>query len=183
MRELALNVMDIAQNSIAAEASLIEIAVCEDNKEKTLSISINDNGKGMTEDQVKSVVDPFYTTRKTRSVGLGIPLFKMAAEMTGGNFKIDSKKGVGTKVIATFKTDNIDMTPLGDINSTISLLIRCNPDRDFIYKRVYNGRTFDLDTRKLREILEDVPLDSTEVMTFIDEYLKENTQDIFGGAE
>ena len=183
MRELALNVMDIAQNSIVAEASLIEITVCEDNKEKTLSISISDNGKGMTEDQVKNVVDPFYTTRKTRSVGLGIPLFKMAAEMTGGNFKIDSEKGVGTKVIAKFKTDNIDMTPLGDINSTISLLIRCNPDRDFIYKRVYNGKTFDLDTRKLREILEDVPLDSTEVMTFIDEYLKENTQDIFGGAE
>ena len=123
MRELSLNVLDIAQNSIAAGASLTEILVKEDTKEKTLLIGIYDNGKGMTPEQVENVKDPFFTTRTTRKVGMGIPLFKLAAEQTGGSFTITSQVGVGTRVDALFKTDSIDFTPLGDMASTIATIV------------------------------------------------------------
>ena len=107
MRELSLNILDIAQNSIVAGASLTEILVKEDTVKNELLIGIYDNGKGMTEEQVRNVQDPFFTTRTTRKVGMGIPLFKMAAEQTGGSFTITSQVGVGTKVEALFKTDSI----------------------------------------------------------------------------
>ena len=99
MRELSLNVLDIVQNSITAKATLIKIELIEDINNDILKINIFDNGKGMTDEQIKSVTDPFYTTRTTRKIGLGIPLFKMAAEMSGGSFKIESTVGVGTKFI------------------------------------------------------------------------------------
>ena len=98
MRELSLNVLDIAQNSVSANASLIEIELIESTKKNELLIGIYDNGKGMTPEQVQSVRDPFFTTRTTRKVGMGIPLFRMAAEMTGGRLDIESQVGVGTKV-------------------------------------------------------------------------------------
>ncbi|MEG1427498.1 MAG: sensor histidine kinase, partial [Oscillospiraceae bacterium] len=102
MRELSLNICDIAQNSISAGASRITIAIDEDLSADRVEIFIGDNGRGMTEEQVKSVCDPFYTTRTTRPVGLGIPLFKMEAEMTGGSLSIGSKPGVGTELRAVF---------------------------------------------------------------------------------
>ncbi len=133
MRELSLNVMDIAQNSISAGASLITITVVETRPGDTLSISVEDNGKGMSEETVKKVIDPFYTTRTTRSVGLGVPLFKMEAEMTGGSFTIQSELGVGTNLTAVFKPSSVDMIPLGDINGTVQLLISCNPRVGFYF--------------------------------------------------
>ena len=123
MRELSLNVLDIAQNSIKANASLIEIELSESTEKKELLIGIYDNGKGMTPEQVQSVTDPFFTTRTTRKVGLGIPFFKMAAEMTEGSFEIESEVGVGTRVSAVFRTDHLDFTPVGDMCSTIVILI------------------------------------------------------------
>lgn len=183
MRELSLNVMDIVQNSISAGASLTQIVVEELSAQDTLTIRVADNGRGMTAQQVAHVIDPFYTTRTTRKVGLGVPLFKMEAEMTGGSFSIDSEPGVGTTVTAVFKPSSIDMIPLGDINSTVALLIRCNPDRDFRFQRSVDGKSFDLDTRELREVLGgDVPLDSQDVMDWVEAYLKEQTDLLFGGA-
>ena len=112
MRELSLNVMDVAQNSITAGASLIEILVEEDRQKGELVIFIIDNGKGMSEEQVQRVIDPFYTTRTTRKVGLGVPFFKMEAEMTGGDFSIQSQLGKGTTVRARFVTSHVrNMTP------------------------------------------------------------------------
>ena len=105
MRELSLNVMDIVQNSVRAGASLITVQVAESKKHDTLTITITDNGCGMSAEQVKSVIDPFFTTRTTRKVGLGVPLFKMEAEMTGGSFQIDSEKGKGTKVTYELEID------------------------------------------------------------------------------
>lgn len=134
MRELSLNVLDIAQNSISANASLIEIEIIGDTVKKELLIGIYDNGKGMTPEQVRNVQDPFFTTRTTRKVGMGIPLFKLAAEQTGGSLCIESEVGVGTKVKAILKTDSIDYTPLGDIDSTVIMLITMNTDRNFIYR-------------------------------------------------
>lgn len=181
MRELSLNVLDIAQNSIAAAAALIRIEVIENTAEKTLTIGIYDDGKGMTEEQVQSVLDPFYTTRTTRKVGMGIPLFKMAAEQTGGSLSIASKAGLGTNVKAVFKTDSVDFTPLGDMASTITTLVSMNTDRDFLYRHRVDDQEFILDTAELREILGGVPLSEPSVIQWIREFLKENTELLYGG--
>ena len=176
MQEISLNILDVAQNSISAKASLVSILI--DTVEKMMTVIIEDNGCGMTDEQVRRVTDPFYTTRKTRSVGLGVPLFKMAAEMSGGEFEIKSEVGKGTTVKAVFDTSNVDCMPLGDINATISSLIQLNPDIDFRYRRSVDGREFELDTRQLREILSGVPLNTPEVTVFIADFLKENTTEI-----
>lgn len=178
MRELSLNVLDIAQNSIKANASLIEIELTESTVNKELLIGIYDNGKGMTSRQLQSVTDPFFTTRTTRKVGLGIPFFKMAAEMTGGSFEIESEVGIGTRVRAVFKTDHVDFTPVGDMCSTIVILITMNLDVDFVYKRSLDSKQFTVDTRQLREILGDVPLNEPSIASWITDYIKENTKQL-----
>ncbi len=182
MRELSLNVMDVAQNSVRAEASLVILTVTESDREDKLVISIEDNGCGMTEEQVASVIDPFFTTRTTRKVGLGVPLFKMSAEQTGGSFSIESELGKGTKTTASYVKSHVDMTPLGDINSTVSILIRCNPDIDFVFIHSTDIGSFTLDTRELREVLGDVSLDTPDVIEWISEFLKEQTEIIYGGV-
>lgn len=189
MRELSLNVMDVAQNSISAGASLITLTVVEDVPADTLSITLEDNGRGMSPETVQKVIDPFYTTRTTRSVGLGVPLFKMEAEMTGGSFRIDSQLGVGTTLTAVFKPSSVDMIPLGDINGTVQLLISCNPKLDFVFRRVLRDgegrqREFDLQTAELRQVLgEDVPLDTPDVVLWIKDYLAEQTAQLFESTE
>ena len=178
MRELSLNVLDIAENSVAANASLCEIEIVESTEAKELFIGIYDDGKGMTEEQVRSVKDPFFTTRTTRKVGMGVPLFKMAAEMTGGSFDIESKVGVGTKVKATFKTDHLDFTPLGDMCSTVVLLITMNTHMDFLYSYKIDEKKFTLDTRQLKEILGDVPLNEPSISNWIKDYINQNTNQL-----
>ncbi len=188
MRELSLNVMDIAQNSISAGASLITLEVEEDLTRDLLRISVKDNGRGMTPEQVQNVTDPFYTTRTTRNVGLGVPLFKMEAEMTGGHFTIDSTVGVGTDLTAVFHPSSVDMIPLGDINGTVQLLVTGNPERDFLYSRRYKDhggeRGFTLDTRELREVLGgEVALNAPEVVLWVKDYLEEQTHYVLTGEE
>lgn len=182
MEELSLHILDLAQNSITAGASLIEIAVEEQPPDDTLAITIRDNGAGMTEEQVKRAADPFYTTRRTRSVGLGLPLFKMAAELTGGSFSLSSVKGKGTEVRSVFGLSSIDRAPLGDLNGTVLLLIRCNPSVDFVYTRVCGTKSFQLDTRRVREILGEVPLNDREVTAFLRKYLREGESEMEGGV-
>ena len=181
MQEISLNILDIAQNSVAAGAATIGITVDEQPESDLLTVTVEDDGCGMTEEQVRAVTDPFYTTRKTRKVGLGVPLFKMAAEMSGGRFRIDSRKGSGTAVAATFALSNIDRMPLGDINGTILLLISCNPSLTIIYRRVYGGREFTLDTREIKKKIGDVPISNGEVLEWIKEYLAENEKETAGG--
>jgi hypothetical protein len=176
MRELSLNVMDVAQNSITAGAGLVTISVEEGAGR--LAITIEDDGCGMTAEQVERVQNPFYTTRTTRDVGLGVPLFKMASEMTGGSFSIRSEKNVGTVVRAEFDAGHIDMTPLGDMNATLLLLISCNPNLDFLYRRVKDGKEFALDTREIRAVLEGVPLDSPDVVAWIKDSLAEGEGEV-----
>ena len=183
MRELSLNVMDVAQNSVRAQASLIRIDVTESDREDNLTISISDNGCGMTDEQVQQVIDPFFTTRTTRKVGLGVPLFKLSAEQTGGSFEIRSKVGEGTVTTASYVKSSVDMTPLGDITSTVKILIQCNPQIDFIFTHSTDEGSFALDTRELREVLGDVSLDTPDVLEWIADYLEENTHNIHGGAE
>jgi len=174
MRELSLNIMDVAQNSVSAGASLIEIDLAEQTADSLLTITITDNGRGMTEDELGRVTDPFYTTRTTRDVGLGVPFFKMSSEMTGGSFSIKSAPGVGTTVTARYRTDHIDMTTVGDMNETVLLLIFSSPHLDWLYNRTCDGAGFTLDTRQLREVLgDDVPLNDNDVAAWIREYLAE----------
>lgn len=168
-----MNVLDIVQNSISAGASLIGIEVAEDTEKDRLAIVIEDNGRGMTEEQVRAVTDPFYTTRTTRRVGLGVPFFKMAAEMTGGGLRIESQPGKGTRLTAEFVLSSIDCMPLGDMNGTIKTLIQMNPNLDFVFRREKNAEIHTLDTRELREILGDVPLNDPEVMEWITGNLEE----------
>lgn len=177
MKELSLNVLDISENSVKANATLVEIRLTD--KADSLTISITDDGTGMTDETRRSVIDPFYTTRTTRKVGLGIPLFKEAAEQTGGRLTITSRHisefpdSHGTTVTAFFNKNHIDFAPLGDIVSTLVTLIQGHPTTDFLFIHEMDGGTVSLDTRQLREILEDVPLDNFEVLTWISENLKE----------
>ena len=178
MTEISLNILDIAENSVSAKASLTEITVEIDTAGDSLTVIIKDDGCGMTPEQVERVTDPFYTTRTTRKVGLGVPFFKMAAESSGGTFKIDSKPGEGTVIEAVFGLSNIDRMPLGDMSQTMHDLIVYHPDTDFYYRYSVDGRSFDLDTREMRAILGDVPLDSPEVSAYIKDLLIENKQEV-----
>ena len=182
MKELSLNILDIAENSTKAKAKLVEIAITE--TDGSLSIRITDDGVGMTEETLLSVSDPFYTTRTTRKVGMGIPLFRFAAEQTGGNLSITSthidldKDGHGTTVIATFNKKHIDFTPLGDVISTVTTLIQGHPNVDFLFTHSVCGGCVSLDTREIRAILEDVPLDTFEVLLWIKDNLEEQYKEL-----
>ncbi len=177
MKEISLNILDIAENSVKAGATLTEITVNE--TDDTLTLKISDNGCGMTAQTLKAVTDPFYTTRTTRKVGMGLPLLKMEAEQTGGKFAITSKaeneypESHGTKVTAVFNKKHIDYTPLGDVASSIVTLIQGHPDTDFLFTHKYGSKSVALDTRELRAVLEDVPLNSYEVLDFINNFLRE----------
>ena len=177
MKELSLNILDIAENSVKAEATLTEITV--DETDSTLTITIKDDGYGMTEETVKTVTNPFYTTRTTRNVGLGIPLLILSAEQTGGYVSISSKKADakdpshGTCVIAHYNKNHIDFTPLGDVISTVTTLIQGHPDTDFLFIHRKGGEEVNLDTRAVKEVLEGVPIDTFEVLIWIKENLTE----------
>ena len=182
MTEISLNILDVAENSTRAGASLVELSVSADTAADTLAVTIKDNGCGMTKEQIAHVTDPFFTTRKTRKVGLGVPFFKYAAESTGGSFSIESEPGRGTAVTAAFGLSHIDRMPLGDINSTVETLITCHPNIDFLYTYRYNEASFTLDTRSFREILGNIPFDTPEIAAYISEYLSENKLETDGGA-
>jgi len=181
MKELSLNILDIAENSVKAGATLTEILLVETHG--TLTITVKDDGCGMTDDVLKSVTDPFYTTRTTRRVGLGIPLFKLSAEQTGGTLTITSKiddgktADHGTQISATYNKNHIDFTPLGDVTSSIITLIQGHPDTDFLFIHKNEEAEVRLDTRELREVLEDVPLNSFEVLVWIEENLREQYEE------
>lgn len=174
MEELSLHILDIVQNSITAGAKLIDVAVVEDSESDELTITVTDNGKGMPEDMVRNVTDPFTTGRTTRRVGLGIPLLKLATEMTGGGMSIESEVGKGTKISATFGLSHIDRQPLGDMASTMHQLIIMNENTDFLYTHKVDSNEFILDTRQVKELLGGVSLSTHEVMVWLLEYLKEN---------
>lgn len=162
---------------------MVTITVDADFTSDRLSIVIDDNGCGMTPQQVEQVTDPFFTSRTTRKVGLGVPFFKLAAESTGGSFTIRSEPGVGTTVTAVFVLSHIDRMPLGDINTTIHTLVIYHPETDFVYRYRYNDRSFTLDTREFRQVLGDIPFDSPEISAYIMDYLSENKLETDGGAQ
>jgi anti-sigma regulatory factor (Ser/Thr protein kinase) len=167
LRELSLHLIDIAENGIAAGADLIIIKLSERKKENLLEVSIIDNGRGIPQDLLKNVVDPFFTTKTTRRIGLGLSLFKEAAARCDGEFRINSEEGTGTEVFASFKLDHIDLAPMGDIAGSITCLIVGNQDVDFLYVHEVDGKAFNLDTREIKRELDGVPINEPEVVKFI----------------
>ena len=181
MTELSLNVLDIAQNSIVAEATLIEIDVEEDSDSNRIIIRVKDNGKGMSEDFLKAVEDPFITTRTTRKIGLGISFLKEAAEMTGGHISLESELGVGTTITAVFIMDHLDRQPIGSLTETIIILVTLNTEIDFIIRYKVNEDEFVFSTQEVKELLgEDVSLNSPQVVVFLTEYVSEHIQSLSG---
>lgn len=181
MKELSMNVLDIAKNSVKAGASLIGISIQE--SDGLLTLTITDDGCGMKDEMLRTVIDPFCTTRTTRKVGLGIPLLKLAAEQTGGEVRITSRhedeypETHGTEVVATFYQTHIDYTPMGDIVSTVTTLIQGSPEIDFTFLHVTDQFRVSLDTRELRGILgEEIPLGEPEIIRWIAQYLNEQYQ-------
>jgi hypothetical protein len=178
MKDLSLHILDIVQNSTRANASLVEILVEEDTRKNFMSITIKDNGKGMSPEMVAKVEDPFVTSRTTRKVGLGIPLFKQSAVQGGGGVHISSAIGVGTTVVATFQTDNIDTPPWGDLPGVVAMLSSGNPDVNFVYEHSYNGNRYTFDTRDVKTILGDMPIYDPQIVNFLKLMIAENLDEI-----
>lgn len=185
MEDLSLHILDISENSIRAGATEIGIEIVENVKENILLIEIHDNGKGMSEEMVKQVSDPFFTTKTTRRIGLGIPFLIQAARETMGDVDIKTGKGKGTTITARFQYNHIDRKPLGDMEKTMSVLIASNPDIDFSFHHIRNNRSFTLKTAEIRKKLEGIPINAPQVIKYIKddirEWLNETKSIIVGG--
>ena len=175
MEDLSLHILDIAENSIRADAKKIEIVIVRDLEQDLLRVEVNDDGRGMDRDTLSRVQDPFYTTKKKKT-GLGIPLLAQAAEQSGGKLTIASAPGKGTRVTATFPWSNVDRPAIGRMAETLLMLIAGHPEPDFVYEEREGGRVFRLDTRELKNDLDDVPINSSGVLEAIRELLKEQVK-------
>ncbi|NLM43097.1 MAG: sensor histidine kinase [Clostridiales bacterium] len=182
MKELSLHVLDIVQNSIAADANLITIRIVEKITTDRLVIEIADNGRGMDNEMVQKIKDPFVTGRKIRKVGLGIPLLHKACTRCGGDMVIESELGKGTKILCWFIYSHIDRAPLGNMIDTILTIIMTNPEIDIVYTHNYEGKEIQLDTREIKKIMGEVPINQPQVLSWMKEYLKESFNSLYGGA-
>ena len=173
MRELSLHILDALENSVEAGATRIELRIEEDLPKDRLTITITDNGHGMSEELAKKVLDPFVTTRSTRHVGLGLPLFAAAAERCAGELRIQSQPGVGTTVVATFQHSHIDRAPLGDLPGSLMAVMLPERPVDIYYKHIVGDRDFEMDTAEIRRLLEGVPLAHPRVREWLESTLTE----------
>lgn len=179
MKELSLHILDIVMNSVKAKSKLIEISIYESNMENLIKINIKDNGIGMDSETLKNVTNPFYTTRTTRKVGLGIPLLKEAAERSNGYFKIISRLNIGTEIECTFEKNNIDRAPIGNIGDTMMVLINSLEDCEMIYKHVINDKEFIFSTIQIKELLDGANIKDNNVIIWIKEYINENIKELY----
>ncbi len=178
MKDLSYHILDIVRNSLNAGASVIETIITENSHTGVLALTIRDNGHGMSKNMVERASDPFFTTSVTKKVGLGIPLLKQNAELTGGTVTMESAKNQGTKVMAIFNSDHIDMIPRGDLALTFRNLISGNPDRDIIFRYRLDEDGFDLDTADIRRELEGINLNTREVLDHITEFIRDNLAEL-----
>ncbi len=171
MKELSLHILDIAMNGIKAGASALQLTLSQ--KGGVLTVTITDNGCGMDEQTLARLSDPFFTTRTTRKVGMGVPLYRLAAQQTGGDVEIQSEVGKGTCLTAVFHTDHIDCAPLGDITQTVLTIIQGYPAVDLVFRHEIGGQAVELDTGLLKQQLDGVPIQSFEILQWIQEYITE----------
>lgn len=178
MRDISLHILDIVQNSLAAEARHVWITVCEDSVKDRLTVVIKDDGKGMDQETVRKVVDPFYTTRKTRKVGLGLPLLQANTEACDGNLTIVSAPEEGTTIEAVFRLTHIDRPPLGDMAVTLVSLFSGSPEVDFFYCHQCNEKIFHCSTLEIKEELGGLAINHPEVLAWLKEYLEEQEAEL-----
>lgn len=178
MQDFSLHILDLVENSINAQAKRIEIKIDEDEKHDLLTIEINDDGMGMSEEMVAKVLDPFVTTRTTRKVGLGLSLFSQAAKECDGNATISSEPGKGTRLAGTFQLSHIDLKPWGSMVETILTLVIGNPEIDFFYQHRKGDFEYTLDSAEIKRELEGVPLSNPDVVSLLRKDLKENLNQI-----
>ena len=167
MEELSMHILDIVENSTRAGARRVAIEITESTTDDRITIDIEDNGSGMDDDRIEQILDPFYTTKTVRRVGLGIPLLAQAARSAGGDLTITSRKGTGTRVHTFFQLSHIDRQPLGKIEDTITTIIAGNPEVDFVYTHHCDDKSYHLDTGEIRAALDDVPINHGSVISFI----------------
>lgn len=179
MRELALHLLDLAENSIRAGATLIEIIVTENSQADMLTLEISDNGRGMSREMLAKATDPFFTTKDVRRTGLGIPLFSQAAKTAGGSFSITSEEGKGTKISAAFRSSHIDRQPLGDLPGALAAIIVGNPEMDIRLVCRKDSRVYAFDTKELRAELEEIPLNHTEVLNVLRNNIRQGLDELF----
>lgn len=178
MKDLSLHILDIVQNSIRAKAKLIGIEIAEHPGENQIAITVTDDGTGMSAEELQRAIDPFYTSRTTRKVGLGLSLFKQNAEQTGGGFEIESELMKGTRVRAVFGLNHLDRPVMGDLVGSLLILI-CSPgETDYVFKHQTPSGEFVLDTREIRQTLENVPIDHPEIRAFLKEMIEGNLEQI-----
>jgi len=179
MEDISLHILDVAENSISAAATFIRISISEETARDLLTVEIEDNGRGMTDEFVQKILDPFCTTRTTRKVGLGLSFLAQSARETGGDIVVHSELNKGTIVTACFRLSHIDMKPLGNVAETVTTLIAGNPRVDILFHCVSGDRKYLLDTREIRSALEEVPINSSEVLSAIRNDLLEALQGFF----
>ncbi len=167
MRELSLHILDIARNTLEAGATELDIEVCEALAEDRLTLALRDNGRGMDPTTLAQAMDPFYTTRTTRRIGLGLSLLRATCERCEGQLAIQSRPGEGTRVAGSLRLSHLDRPPLGDMGAVMQALA-CEAEQIAVrYRHVVDGRTFELDTAQLKEELEEVPLASPSVLRWL----------------
>ncbi len=178
MKDLSLHILDIVQNSIRADASHIYITIKEHHKTNQCEIAISDNGRGINQNELLQVTDPYHTSRTSRKVGMGLPLLKHAAEQAGGILSIRSARGSGTQLFCNFELNHIDKPPLGDIGGVITQLMTSHPALVFVYKHQTDQGTFELDSREVKEIVGDLAFAGNEVRNYLREMIRENLKEI-----
>ena len=183
MRELSLHILDVVENGLAAGASCIRVRIDEDTGTDLLRIEITDNGKGMDKELIEKVFDPFYTTRKTRHVGLGLPLFREAARRCDGDLILQSETGKGTTVMSTFRLSHVDRAPLGDMPSALMAVLLSEHPVDLFYVHRIGSLKFELDTAEIRRELGDVPLCHPKIRDWLFRELCEGEASLRPSAE
>jgi len=176
MKDLSQHILDIANNSIRAGATLIQISIAEEPEKDLYTLIIEDNGRGIPKDKIEQVCDPFYTSRTTRKVGLGIPLLKLNAERTGGWFSLTSEEGKGTTVKAVFKHKSVDRPAIGDISGTLSIVAATDPKIDLVYIHTNQSNEYIFDTREIKKELDGTRISHPEVKRFLKEMITENLE-------
>ncbi|NLH97112.1 MAG: sensor histidine kinase [Clostridiaceae bacterium] len=182
MKEIALHILDIMQNSVAAGAGRIGVSITADDDTGMLTAVIDDDGCGMDEKMLREVTDPFTTTRTTRKVGLGIPLLRSSCIMSGGSFDITSQKGCGTRVTAVFGKDHIDRPVLGDLAGVIADMSAAFPEIDIRLELKHRDKCFTYSSADAGRILGEVPVSEPAVVKWLKEYIDEGVKHIFGGV-
>ncbi len=180
MQDLSLHILDIVENSLAAGARKVEIRIEEDSAADRMKVEITDDGCGMDEEMARKALDPFFTTKTVRRVGLGLPLFAEACRMTGGELSLQSCPGKGTTVRATFQCSHIDRKPLGPMADTLMTLIIGHPEVELAYEHRKDGKAFSLDTREIKSDLGEIPLNAPEVVSTLRALIQNGLDELEG---